>query len=131
MSRKYFKITKCPDPALATANRIIVSDRDGKLFFIFINHEINIHDANKIRMIVKFMDSQIFIVFMKPLPFYPLLYSGFSDKSIINITKNNGTSSIHSVILSPKLQPSYLGLTLVDRLWLEIPLDEQVRVPLS
>ena len=29
MSRKYFKITKCPDPALATANRIIVSDQQG------------------------------------------------------------------------------------------------------
>jgi hypothetical protein len=36
MSRKYFKITKCPDPALATANKIIVSDKQG----LFQNDEL-------------------------------------------------------------------------------------------
>ena len=34
MSRKYFKITKCPEMSLATANRIIVSDKQG----LFINN---------------------------------------------------------------------------------------------
>ncbi|XP_063677182.1 vesicle-fusing ATPase-like [Bolinopsis microptera] len=84
MSRKYFKITKCPEASLATANRIIVSDKQG-----------------------------------------------ISDKAIINVTKNNGTSSIHSVILSSRVNLDYLGLTLVDRQWLEVPLDEQVLVSIE
>ena len=42
------------------------------------------------------------------------------------MVRGNGTSSYHSVIHTSKIAQDQIGLTLVDRQWLEAPLDEQV-----
>ena len=52
--------------------------------------------------------------------------TGISEKAIISITKPNGSVSIHSVVFSSKVQLDCVGLSLVDRQWLEVPLDDQV-----
>ena len=64
---------------------------------------------------------------MQKLLFPQLLHStGISERSIIKLTKSSGASSLHAVLHSKKVPLDHVGLTLVERQWLEVPLDEQV-----